>query len=488
MKNKTELSTEEKLTKEKKTDFLKSKKLKIILIIATVLIITLVASLFILHKRLSASKKETQSVSRTEDTDIVIFGDEETTTEKLDSSAMLYEIDEQMKNIEIASGDSEKDEDAEVNRDYGTNSSSLSPAASPKLTSRLTGSSVSDGAVYYSTSSSLKFVNRNFVTGLTDIDGTLFDFTSAHYPYTGYASFGSVQYYFNGNGALASLVGIDVSHHNGKIDWQQVKAAGVDFAIIRVGFRGYGEEGALKLDSRFDENMQGAAAAGIQTGVYFYSQAITVAEALQEASVAVNYSRRYNITMPIYFDTEFSNSSHSGRADSLSFNKRTDMAVAFCEAVKNAGFKAGVYASKTFFTDELNFSRLSGYEIWVAHYTSEPTDFKYDFSVWQYTPKGTVSGIPNDTDINIALYDYSSGSDMSENGSDFIFVSEDGDIAAAENADRAITAYRILRTDTLYNAAYSEIGAVSDETARQKLYDVLNSVGGLSPAADETTE
>ena len=295
--------------------------------------------------------------------------------------------------MQVATGDSKKDEDAEINRDYGTNSSRLAPAKSPRLNGRLTGVPLSSDSMYTSSLLPLKYVNRDFMSGLIDIDGTLFNFDSSHNPIRGHKAISDMQYYFNDNGALSSMVGIDVSHHNGKIDWAAVRAAGVDFAIIRVGFRGYGDKGTLKLDSRFNENVEGALNNGIQVGVYFYSQAVTVYEAVEEASVAVNYSRKYNITLPIYFDTEFSNSEHSGRADRLTASQRTNIAVAFCEAVKNAGYKPGIYASKTFYTDELNFSRLSNYEIWVAHYTSETTDFKYDYKVWQYTPKGRVNGI-----------------------------------------------------------------------------------------------
>ncbi|HAQ28991.1 MAG TPA: hypothetical protein DCQ76_04520, partial [Ruminococcaceae bacterium] len=353
---------------------------------------------------------------------------------------------------------------------------------------RLSGNPLSSDSMYTSSLLSLKYVNRDFMSGLTDIDGTLFNFDSSHRPVRGHKAISDVQYYFNDNGALSSMVGIDVSHHNGKIDWAAVRDAGVDFAIIRVGFRGYGDEGALKLDSRFSENVEGALNNGIQVGVYFYSQAITVYEAVEEASVAVNYSRKYHITFPIYFDTEFSNSEHSGRADRLTASQRTNIAVAFCEAVKNAGYKPGVYASKTFFTDELNFSRLSNYEIWVAHYTSETTDFKYDYKVWQYTPKGRVNGIPNDTDINIALFDYGNNDDMSERGGDVAFFDSDAGIQSALNAEIGIKKYQIFRTQSLYNAAQADIDGVNEPAVRAKLFDVLeNSKDRLGFSAEPTS-
>ncbi len=455
----------------------------------TVVGIVLTAILVPYKVKKKRAASEPESRTKTVNADVELFGeDEPVSTDEETTSSILFEIDEKMKNIQVATGDSKKDEDAEINRDYGTNSSRLAPAKSPRLNGRLSGNPLSSDSMYTSSLLSLKYVNRDFMSGLTDIDGTLFNFDSSHRPVRGHKAISDVQYYFNDNGALSSMVGIDVSHHNGKIDWAAVRDAGVDFAIIRVGFRGYGDEGALKLDSRFSENVEGALNNGIQVGVYFYSQAITVYEAVEEASVAVNYSRKYHITFPIYFDTEFSNSEHSGRADRLTASQRTNIAVAFCEAVKNAGYKPGVYASKTFFTDELNFSRLSNYEIWVAHYTSETTDFKYDYKVWQYTPKGRVNGIPNDTDINIALFDYGNNDDMSERGGDVAFFDSDAGIQSALNAEIGIKKYQIFRTQSLYNAAQADIDGVNEPAVRAKLFDVLeNSKDRLGFSAEPTS-
>ena len=455
----------------------------------TVVGIVLTATLVPYKVKKKRAASEPESRTKTVNADVELFGeDEPVSTDEETTSSILFEIDEKMKNIQVATGDSKKDEDAEINRDYGTNSSRLAPAKSPRLNGRLSGNPLSSDSMYTSSLLSLKYVNRDFMSGLTDIDGTLFNFDSSHRPVRGHKAISDVQYYFNDNGALSSMVGIDVSHHNGKIDWAAVRDAGVDFAIIRVGFRGYGDEGALKLDSRFSENVEGALNNGIQVGVYFYSQAITVYEAVEEASVAVNYSRKYHITFPIYFDTEFSNSEHSGRADSLTASQRTNIAVAFCEAVKSAGYKPGVYASKTFFTDELNFSRLSNYEIWVAHYTSETTDFKYDYKVWQYTPKGRVNGIPNDTDINIALFDYGNNDDMSERGGDVAFFDSDAGIQSALNAEIGIKKYQIFRTQSLYNAAQADIDGVNEPAVRAKLFDVLeNSKDRLGFSAEPTS-
>ena len=497
---KTQNTTENSDPKKEKKRLKALKPSQKIMLIAAVFVLAaaiVLTSVLIVRgnkKKRTAVIGETQTEVAVTDAELEVFGeDESVSSEEETTSAIMFEIDEKLKNVQIATGDSKKDEDAEINRDYGTNTSRLAPAKSPRLNGRLTGVPLSSDSMYTSSLLPLKYVNRDFMSGLIDIDGTLFNFDSSHNPIRGHKAISDVQYYFNDNGALSSMVGIDVSHHNGKIDWAAVRAAGVEFAIIRVGFRGYGDEGTLKLDSRFNENVEGALNNGIQVGVYFYSQAVTVYEAVEEASVAVNYSRKYNITLPIYFDTEISNSEHSGRADRLT---ATNIAVAFCEAVKNAGYKPGIYASKTFYTDELNFSRLSNYEIWVAHYTSETTDFKYDYKVWQYTPKGRVNGIPNDTDINIALFDYGNNDDMSDRGGSVAFFDSDTDIQNALNAENSIKKYQLFRTQTLYNSAQSDIDFVNQPEVKAKLFDTLenlkNKLGFLAEPTknsenDETT-
>ena len=258
-----------------------------VFVLAAAIVLTSVLIVRGNKKKRAAVIGETQTEAAVTDAELEVFGeDESVSSEEETTSAIMFEIDEKMKNVQIATGDSKKDEDAEINRDYGTNSSRLAPAKSPRLNGRLTGVPLSSDSMYTSSLLSLKYVNRDFMSGLIDIDGTLFNFDSSHNPIRGHKAISDVQYYFNDNGALSSMVGIDVSHHNGKIDWAAVRAAGVDFAIIRVGFRGYGDNGTLKLDSRFNENVEGALNNGIQVGVYFYSQAVTVYEAVEEASVA----------------------------------------------------------------------------------------------------------------------------------------------------------------------------------------------------------
>lgn len=195
--------------------------------------------------------------------------------------------------------------------------------------------------------------------------------------------------------------GIDVSYHNGTLDWSTIKAAGVDFAILRAAYRGYGTEGTLVRDAKFAEYMQGAMSQGIPVGAYIYSQAITTAEAVQEANYILNIVRGYSLDLPIVFDYEFAGVK-SGRLDSawssgkLNKSKMTDIALAFCDTIKNAGYDAMVYANKTFLSKNLDHEVIenAGYEIWLAHYTTN-TNYTGDYKIWQYTSSGKIPGIAN---------------------------------------------------------------------------------------------
>ena len=224
----------------------------------------------------------------------------------------------------------------------------------------------------------------------------------------GQANIGGVVYTFDNNGKRIDegkiAKGIDVSKWQGNIDWKAVKASGVDYAIIRVGYRGYGS-GALVEDPYFRQNIQGATAAGLKVGVYFFSQAVTTAEAVEEASMAIKAVKGYKLHYPIYFDTEAATLDGSGRADRLGSGQRTDIANAFCQTVKNSGYKAGVYASKSWFQYNINYSTLSKYDIWLAHYTTT-TDFAHRYDMWQYTGSGSCPGVSGGVDLNWAYKVY----------------------------------------------------------------------------------
>ena len=193
---------------------------------------------------------------------------------------------------------------------------------------------------------------------------------------------------------------IDVSSHQNSIDWASVKAAGIQYAIIRVGYRGY-SSGRLVSDACAAANIQSARANGIKVGLYVFDQSINETEAVEEASLAVRYASTYGCDLQIYIDSEWGNSSGSGRADSISTEQRTANLVAFCETVRSAGYSAGVYASASWFGSHIYFSSVSPYSIWVAHYTSASApSFSAKWYLWQYTSKGSVPGISTSVDVN----------------------------------------------------------------------------------------
>ncbi len=238
-------------------------------------------------------------------------------------------------------------------------------------------------------------------SGWNTIDGKKYYFDpETHAPVTGTQVIGGVTYHFDSNGVLKQETrGVDVSKYQGDIDWNQVKAAGYEFAIIRVGYRGYGS-GALVEDSHFRQNIQGATAAGLQVGLYFYSQAINEEEAVEEASMVLRLCSGYRLDYPIYFDTE-KVAGDTGRADSLSRAERTACAVAFCETIRNAGYTAGVYSYASWFYNQLNMSNFGNYQIWIAQYR-DVLDFSGRYNMWQYASNGCVPGISKLCDLNIA--------------------------------------------------------------------------------------
>lgn len=193
-------------------------------------------------------------------------------------------------------------------------------------------------------------------------------------------------------------VGIDVSKWNGDIDWDKVKNAGVEFAIIRAGYRG-SVTGSLVVDPYFDTNMKGAAVSGVATGVYFFTQAVNEVEAVEEASAVLNLVRQYDIDYPIFIDTE--GAGGSGRADGLDQETRTLVCEAFCRTIENAGYEAGIYGSRNWYNNNLAMDRLERYHIWLAEYRNIPLYQGY-YQMWQYTSKGRIDGIKGNVDMNIS--------------------------------------------------------------------------------------
>ena len=197
-------------------------------------------------------------------------------------------------------------------------------------------------------------------------------------------------------------VGIDVSAHQGKIDWAAVKASGVEFAMIRCGFRG-NSQGGIFQDAYFASNIKGAVNNGIFVGIYFYSTAINEDEALQEAAWVVNTIKSYRITYPVAYDFE---DFGRYRCAGVSGEQATSNAIAFLNYVKSAGYSPMMYANKSDISGRFNSGRLGGYKFWLAHYTSS-TNYTGKYAMWQYTSNGSVNGISGRVDMNIAYFRFS---------------------------------------------------------------------------------
>lgn len=241
-------------------------------------------------------------------------------------------------------------------------------------------------------------------TGWQVLDGVTYFFDKNGNKVTGEQVIQGAKYNFNSDGSLNSgsgHMGIDVSKWNGNIDWNAVKNSGVSYVIIRCGYRG-STTGALIEDPKFKSNIQGAQNAGLKVGVYFFTQAVNEVEAVEEASMALSLIRGYNITYPVFLDVEASH----GRGDTIDAATRTKVCRAFCQTIQNSGYKAGIYANKTWFTSYMDAPSLTGYKIWLAQYAATPTYTKTRYDMWQYSSKGSVAGIGGNVDMNISYMGY----------------------------------------------------------------------------------
>ena len=210
-------------------------------------------------------------------------------------------------------------------------------------------------------------------------------------------------------GDAPSYVGIDVSSHQGLIDWAQVAGAGVDFAMIRAGYRGYYNP-TLNQDAYFEYNMENALANGLEVGVYFFSQAVTVEEAREEAYQLLEWIEDYDITYPVVFDWESVDDEYSRTRDTDG-ETVTECALAFCQIIEEAGYLPMTYGSPTkIYAGGIDLTQLQDYPFWLAHYTTDwvPTSFRYHYHMWQYSSDGSVPGIEGRVDLDLCLTDFSS--------------------------------------------------------------------------------
>ena len=338
--------------------------------------------------------------------------------------------------------------------------------------------SIAQNGIYKSKYTDYNLVYADGKTGWYDYGDNTYYIGSDGRPLCGNQYIDGKRYFFNANGAKASLFGADFSKNQGTIDWASVKQSGVEFVILRAAVRGYGSSGNLMTDSQIAANIEGALSQNIDVGIYVFSQAVTTEEAVEEAERALDIIKGYDIKLPIYFDSEYSGApNRTGRADGLTKAERTSLAIAFCETVRNAGYKPGVYASKSFFYNNLGYAAFQsrGYEIWLAHYISSVTDFKYPYNIWQYTSKGSIGGVQSEyADLDIAYYDYANDSDMSERGKNVMVTASSDDFLSFVNTEEKITRYIKTGLASDKEEALRAALLVTNQNASKALIDAIN--------------
>lgn len=213
---------------------------------------------------------------------------------------------------------------------------------------------------------------------------------------------GVLGYYANGN--VISHKGIDVSKYQGKINWEKVAADDVEYAFIRLGIRGY-TEGEILEDDTFETNIEGALDNDIDVGVYFFTQAVSVEEAEEEARYVLDAIEPYSVKYPVVLDIEAVSNSKARTGD-LTKEERTEYCIAFCEMIRNAGYTPMIYGNLKTFMLLLDLEKLEEYDKWIAYYSDE-IYYPYAFKVWQYSDTGSVNGINGNVDLNISFEDLS---------------------------------------------------------------------------------
>ena len=223
---------------------------------------------------------------------------------------------------------------------------------------------------------------EQLVPGLNSVDGRL--------------------YYLGADGRIASAVGLDLSCYNGRIEWEALREQGVGFVILRAGGRGWGT-GRLYTDTRFREYLLAAKSAGLKLGVYFYSTAVNVQEAVAEAEYTLSLLEGAPLEMPIFIDTEYSGSYPNGRADKLSRAQRAAIINAFARTVESRGYSTGFYSGTYYIGQELDYPSVSRHCVWIANYTRNNAlpSVNYRYDIWQYTESGRIRGIYGPVDVNV---------------------------------------------------------------------------------------
>ena len=197
--------------------------------------------------------------------------------------------------------------------------------------------------------------------------------------------------------AYDTRLGVDVSFFQGEIDWEAVAADGIEFAMIRCGYRGY-ETGAIVADEQFENNINGALEAGLDVGVYFFSQSTGAIEAAEEANFVLGLIEGYDITMPVAFDWE--PVAEAERYEEVDGEALTSSALVFCEMIKDAGYTPCLYTYRHLAYYEYDLSRLADYPIWIGA-PGMWDDFYYEHDIWQFSFTGQIPGIPADVDLDL---------------------------------------------------------------------------------------
>lgn len=206
--------------------------------------------------------------------------------------------------------------------------------------------------------------------------------------------------------AYVSIHGIDVSSHQGNIDWAALAQEDVEFAILRIGYRGY-TAGGLNADEKFVENLSGAQQNGIQAGAYFYSQALSAEEAREEAEYVLELLNDAQLDLPVFFDWE-RHTAEDSRTNSTDSTILTDCALAFCQTIEAGGYQAGIYFYSSLALDIYDLGQLTGYTFWLSQ-PGEIPKFDYTFAMWQYSYEGSLSGIDGNVDLNLMFIPSSDG-------------------------------------------------------------------------------
>ena len=206
------------------------------------------------------------------------------------------------------------------------------------------------------------------------------------------------QFFYYEDDNYTSSIGIDVSSHQGDIDWQMVKESGIEFAYIRLGFRGYGT-GEIVLDEMFEQNYAACKEVGIKVGVYFFSQAISEEEAMEEAFFVLEHILDKEIDLPIVYDLEEIDYDES-RVQYISSEQRSDNAMAFAQKAIENNYEAMIYTNLYWALNYFDLNQILHYDIWYAQYNDVP-DFNYPFKIWQYSDSGQIDGIEFPVDLNI---------------------------------------------------------------------------------------